>query len=29
MTMMPVCGECRKALSPEEYGYGHDCEPED
>jgi hypothetical protein len=23
---VPICGECEKALTPDELGYGHDCE---
>ena len=26
--IVPVCGECQKSLTPEELGYGHDCEGE-
>ena len=24
--VVPICGECEKALTPDELGYGHDCE---
>ena len=24
--IVPVCVECKKELSPDELGYGHDCE---
>jgi hypothetical protein len=24
--IVPICGECEKALTPDELGYGHDCE---
>jgi hypothetical protein len=27
-TRVPVCVECSKDLTPDELGYGHDCEGE-
>jgi hypothetical protein len=24
--VVPICDECKKELSPDEIGYGHDCE---
>ena len=24
--VVPICGECEKALTPNELGHGHDCE---
>jgi hypothetical protein len=24
--VVPICGECEKALTPNDLGYGHDCE---
>jgi len=26
--VVPICDECKKELSPDELGYGHDCEGE-
>jgi hypothetical protein len=26
--VVPICDECKKELSPDEMGYGHDCEAE-